>query len=68
MITCFQGYETALGLVQAGAQEVILVGRNVEKGNAALERIKIGNPNSKTLVTFSPLDVGSLASVAEFAK
>jgi NAD(P)-dependent dehydrogenase (short-subunit alcohol dehydrogenase family) len=32
------GFETALGLAQAGA-EVVLAGRNREKGRSALERI-----------------------------
>jgi NAD(P)-dependent dehydrogenase (short-subunit alcohol dehydrogenase family) len=63
------GYETALGLVQANAGEVILVGRNVEKGNEALEKMKgAANSNSKTIISFSTLDLGSLESVAEFAK
>jgi NAD(P)-dependent dehydrogenase (short-subunit alcohol dehydrogenase family) len=58
------GYETALGLVVAGA-EVLLTGRNVEKGQAAVERIKRAVPSAK--VRFEMLDLASLASVRAFA-
>jgi NAD(P)-dependent dehydrogenase (short-subunit alcohol dehydrogenase family) len=58
------GYETALALARAGA-EVLVTGRNAEKGRAAIERIKRAVPAAK--VRFEMLDLASLASVRAFA-
>jgi NAD(P)-dependent dehydrogenase (short-subunit alcohol dehydrogenase family) len=58
------GYETALGLAQAGA-EVVLAGRNADKGRVAIERIMRAVPAAK--VRFEMLDLASLASVRAFA-
>ena len=58
------GFETALGLAQAG-HEVILAGRNPAKGEVALARLRRRAPNATT--RFETLDVASLASVAAFA-
>ena len=59
------GYETALGLAQAGA-DVILAGRNEAKGADAERRILAVAPGAK--VRFGMVDLASLASVAAFAK
>lgn len=59
------GYETALGLAQAGA-EVILAGRNEAKGADAVRRILA--VASRAQVRFGMVDLASLASVAAFAK
>jgi NAD(P)-dependent dehydrogenase (short-subunit alcohol dehydrogenase family) len=58
------GYETALELARAGA-EVLLTGRNEQKGSVAVERIQRAEPSAK--VRFEMLDLASLASVHEFA-
>jgi NAD(P)-dependent dehydrogenase (short-subunit alcohol dehydrogenase family) len=58
------GYETALALAQAGA-EVILAGRNAVKGAAAIRQIGAAAPGAR--ITFEPLDLASLQSVADFA-
>ncbi len=58
------GYETALGLAQAG-YEVILAGRNPAKGDAALSRLMRRVPAAT--VRFESLDLASLESVAAFA-
>jgi NAD(P)-dependent dehydrogenase (short-subunit alcohol dehydrogenase family) len=58
------GYETALALASAGA-EVLVTGRNGEKGRVAIERIKRAVPSAK--VSFAMLDLASLASVRAFA-
>ena len=58
------GFETALGLATAGA-EVVLAGRNAEKGRAALDRIRRVVP--KANIRFAMLDLASLASVRAFA-
>lgn len=58
------GYETALGLAQAGA-EVVVAGRNEVKGAEALRRILEIVPGAK--VRFGLVDLASLASVAAFA-
>jgi NAD(P)-dependent dehydrogenase (short-subunit alcohol dehydrogenase family) len=55
------GYQTALALGQAGA-EVVLAGRNREKGRLAVEKIRSALPSAK--VRFQMLDLASLASVA----
>ncbi|AWN50542.1 SDR family oxidoreductase [Methylobacterium sp. 17Sr1-1] len=59
------GFEDALALARAGA-EVIVAGRNPDKGAAALARIRQAVPEAT--VTFEPLDLASLASVAAFAE
>ncbi len=58
------GYETALVLANAGA-EVLVTGRNGEKGRVAIERIKRAVPSAK--VRFEMLDLASLASIRAFA-
>jgi NAD(P)-dependent dehydrogenase (short-subunit alcohol dehydrogenase family) len=58
------GYETALALARAGA-EVLVTGRNAEKGRAAIEGIKRAVPSTK--VRFAMLDLASLASIRAFA-
>ncbi len=59
------GFETALGLAQAGA-EVVLTGRNEGKGLRAIERISTIYPESR--VAFEILDMADLNSIAIFAK
>jgi len=58
------GYETALALAGAGA-EVVLTGRNAEKGEAALKLIRAAQPRAK--IRYADLDLASLASVGAFA-
>ena len=58
------GYETALALARAGA-DVLVAGRNAEKGRAAMEGIKRAVPSAK--VRFAMLDLASLASIRAFA-
>jgi len=58
------GYETALALAVAGA-EVLVTGRNAEKGSAAITSIRRIAPSAK--VRFEMLDLASLASVRAFA-
>ncbi|MBB4200310.1 short chain dehydrogenase [Rhodoblastus sphagnicola] len=58
------GYEAALALAAAGA-EVVLTGRNEDKGADALARLHAAHP--RAAVRFAHLDVASLASVAAFA-
>ena len=58
------GYETAVALAGAGA-EVLVTGRNAEKGSVAIERIKRAVPSAN--VRFEALDLASLASVRAFA-
>ena len=59
------GFETALALAGAGA-EVTLSGRNAQKGQDALQRIRAEYPQAK--VRFEALDLASLASVADFSR
>jgi NAD(P)-dependent dehydrogenase (short-subunit alcohol dehydrogenase family) len=59
------GYETALALVRAGA-EVLVTGRNAEKGRVAVEQIKRIVPSAR--VRFAMLDLSSLASIRAFAE
>jgi NAD(P)-dependent dehydrogenase (short-subunit alcohol dehydrogenase family) len=59
------GFETALGLARAGA-EVVLAGRNREKGHRALERIMRVLPLAEA--NFEMLDLTSLMSVRAFAE
>ncbi len=58
------GYETALALARAGA-EVLVTGRNAEKGRVAVERITRAVPGAK--LRFEMFDLTSLASVRAFA-
>lgn len=59
------GYETALALAGAG-QRVILASRNAAKGADMLDRIRAAHPQAE--VSFEPLDLASLASVAACAE
>ena len=59
------GLEDALALAEAGA-EVIVAGRNPDKGAAALARIRQTVPGAR--VAFELLDLARLASVAAFAE
>ncbi len=59
------GIETAQALAQAGA-DVVLTGRNREKGRIAVDRIRRAFPNA--VVRFEMLDLASLKSVREFAE
>jgi NAD(P)-dependent dehydrogenase (short-subunit alcohol dehydrogenase family) len=59
------GYETALALAKAGA-EVILTGRDDQKGRSAIEKVSREVVGAK--VAYERLDLASLASIAEFAK
>jgi NAD(P)-dependent dehydrogenase (short-subunit alcohol dehydrogenase family) len=58
------GYETALELARAGAS-VVLAGRNGDKGQQAIGRIRSLHPDA--LVRFEELDLAELASIAAFA-
>lgn len=58
------GYETAKALASAGAK-VVIASRNVEKGNAVLAEIRAAHPGAD--ISFEPLDLASLASVANCA-
>jgi NAD(P)-dependent dehydrogenase (short-subunit alcohol dehydrogenase family) len=58
------GYETALALARAGA-EVLVTGRNAEKGRVGIEQIKRAVPSAK--IRFAMLDLASLASIRAFA-
>lgn len=58
------GYETALALAGAGAQ-VVLTGRNQNKGATALASIRATHPSAA--VSYEMLDLASLASVKDFA-
>ena len=59
------GLETATALALQGA-EVILAGRNPQKGAEAVDRIK--NAWFGANASFRPLDLASLTSVADFAE
>jgi len=59
------GYETALELARAGA-EVVLTGRNAEKGASALARIKAEVPAAR--VSYESLDLSALSNVTRFAE
>lgn len=59
------GYETALALARAGA-DVMLTGRNAEKGATALARIRAEVPRAK--ISYETLDLSALANVAAFAE
>jgi len=59
------GYETALALAKAGS-EVILTGRDGQKGQSAIEKISGEVIGAK--VSYEHLDLASLASIADFAQ
>jgi NAD(P)-dependent dehydrogenase (short-subunit alcohol dehydrogenase family) len=59
------GYDTAVAFAQKGAT-VIMASRNLEKGQAALERLKAEVPNAD--VELMQLDLASLDSVRAFAE
>jgi NAD(P)-dependent dehydrogenase (short-subunit alcohol dehydrogenase family) len=59
------GYETALALARKGAR-VILGCRDPGRGREAEQRLRAAAPGAE--IRFVPLDLGSLASVADFAK
>lgn len=58
------GFEDALALARAGA-EVILAGRNPQRGAEAVDKIRREAPSA--LIHFEPLDLANLSSVADFA-
>jgi len=58
------GFEDALALARAGG-EVILAGRNPQKGADAIARIRQSVPEAE--IVFERLDLASLKSVAEFS-
>ncbi|MGF7055227.1 NAD(P)-dependent dehydrogenase (short-subunit alcohol dehydrogenase family) [Bosea sp. OAE752] len=57
------GFEDAFALARAGG-DVIIAGRNARKGRDAIARIKQSVPGAK--VSFEPVDLADLASVAAF--
>lgn len=59
------GYEDALALAQAGA-EVIIAGRNPDKGAEAVAKIRNLLPAAN--IRFEPLDLASLRSIAAFCE
>ncbi len=59
------GYEAALALAGAGAR-VVLASRNEVKGTEMLARIRAAHPRAE--VSFEPLDLASLKSVADCAE
>ncbi|MDR6984252.1 NAD(P)-dependent dehydrogenase (short-subunit alcohol dehydrogenase family) [Rheinheimera pacifica] len=59
------GFQSALGLASAGAN-VIIAGRNSDKGQAAVNRIRQIYPSAK--VYFEVLDLTDLSSVEGFSK
>lgn len=59
------GFQCALALAHSGAN-VIVAGRNPSKGAAAVDRIR--HSYAKAKVSFEPLDLASLESVAAFGE
>ncbi|GFP74077.1 oxidoreductase [Clostridium fungisolvens] len=59
------GYETALEMTRAGA-EVIMAGRNKDKGAEAIRKIKALNPKGN--IRFEKLDLADLSSIESFGK
>ncbi len=59
------GFETALALARAGG-EVIVAGRNPDKGAQAIDLIKQDVLDAR--VSFEVVDLGDLASIAAFGK
>lgn len=58
------GFEDALALARAGG-EVIIAGRNPQKGAEAVAKIRSDTPSAN--VSFEQLDLADLASVRDFA-
>jgi len=58
------GYEDALALLSAG-WNVIIMGRNSQKGAEAIAKIKQVNPTAK--VSFEKIDLANLSSIKDFA-
>lgn len=58
------GYEDALALSSAG-WEVVIMGRNAQKGVDAVAKILQANPNAK--LSFEKIDLANLSSVKEFS-
>lgn len=58
------GFENALELARAGSQ-VILAGRNPQKGTEAVERIRQAVPGAD--IRFEQVDLANLASVRDFS-
>ncbi|MGG5373263.1 oxidoreductase [Enterococcus sp. AZ196] len=59
------GYEAAITLAGAGAN-VIIAGRNPEKGRKAVDGIKSVYPNA--IISFQQLDLADLASIKKFSE
>jgi NAD(P)-dependent dehydrogenase (short-subunit alcohol dehydrogenase family) len=59
------GFEDALALARVGA-DVIIAGRNPNKGAEAVERIRRSIPAAK--ITFEPVNLANLASIDAFAR
>ena len=59
------GFETALELARAGA-EVVVTGRNADKGAKALAAIRAQVPNAR--VSYETLDLATLTNVETFAR
>ncbi len=59
------GYEDALALARAGG-EVILAGRNADKGAAAINKIRTVIPTAN--IRFEMLDLANLASIRAFGR
>lgn len=59
------GYETALEMTRAGA-EVIMAGRNKDKGEEAIKKIKKINPSGN--IRFEKLDLADLESIKAFGE
>lgn len=59
------GYETALEMTRAGA-DVIMAGRNKDKGEAAIKKINTLNPVGT--IRFEKLDLADLASIEAFSE
>ena len=59
------GYETGLEMTRAGA-EVIMAGRNRDKGDEAIQKIKKLIPGGN--IRFEKLDLADLASIEEFGE
>lgn len=59
------GYEDALALTAAG-WDVVMMGRNAQKGAASIAKIRQANPKAK--VRFEQTDLADLASIKAFAE
>jgi NAD(P)-dependent dehydrogenase (short-subunit alcohol dehydrogenase family) len=58
------GYDDALALSSAG-WDVVMMGRNAQKGAKSIARIHQLNPKAK--VTFEKIDLADLSSIKAFA-